>query len=89
MKSNNIKNYVQHFTLVLFVIFAIFILIQNNILNRKLKNLTEEHANVQLEMEQMKASIDEIYQNVEEQLRKQASLFSSISYSFGGWQVQI
>lgn len=88
MKSNNIKNYVQHFTLVIFVIFAIFILVQNNILNRKLKNLAEEHEKVSLEMEQMKSSIDEIYQNVEEQLRKQASLFSSISYRFGALHEQ-
>ena len=83
MKSKNIKTYVQYFALVLIVIFAIFVLVQNSILNQKFKNLTKDYKNMQLEMEQMNASIDEIYQNVEEQLRKQASLFASITYDFG------
>ncbi|MBR5186836.1 MAG: hypothetical protein IKW18_00060 [Clostridia bacterium] len=83
MKSKNLKAYAQYFALALFVIFAIFVLVQNSILNQKLKNLTNDYTKVQSEMAQMNASIDEIYQNVEEQLRKQASLFSSIDYSFG------
>lgn len=82
MKSKNVKTYAQYFTLVLFIIFAIFILIQNSLLNQKVKNLTNDYNNAKLEIEQMQGSIDEIYENVEEQLRKHASLFSSITYNF-------
>lgn len=83
MKSKNVKTYVQYFTLVLFVIFAIFILIQNSLLNQKVKNLTNNYNDAKLEIERLQGSIDEIYENVEEQLRKQASLFSGITYHFG------
>ena len=83
MKSKNVKTYVQYFTLVFVVIFVIFLLVQNSILNQKVKNLQKDYDNAKLEMEQMQNSIDEIYMNVEEQLRKQASLFSSITYNFG------
>ena len=82
MKSKNIKTYVQYFTLVLFVIFAVFMLVYNSLLNQKVKKLTNDYHNAKLEIEQMKGSIDEIYENVEEQLRKQASLFSVITYNF-------
>ncbi len=83
MKSKNVKTYVQYFTLVLFVIFSIFILVRISILNTRLKNMTENYNGIKSELEQMQGSIDEIYRNVEEQLRKQASLFSDISYTFG------
>ncbi|MBE6665516.1 MAG: hypothetical protein E7603_04740 [Ruminococcaceae bacterium] len=83
MKSKNVKTYVQYFTLVLVVIFIVFILVQNSLLNQKIKNLIKDYDHAKLEMEQMQNSIDEIYRNVEEQLRKQASLFSSITYQFG------
>lgn len=83
MKSKNIKNYVQYFTLILFVIFAIFVLIRISILNKRIKDLTKNYDNAKMELAQMQSSIDEIYRNVEEQIRKQASLFSGISYDFG------
>ena len=85
MKTKNLKGSVQIFITAVLVIFAVCSLIKFGSLDERIKELQFRNEQLQAKIEAQDVAIAEIHENVDEQLRRQASLFSSVEYSYEGY----
>lgn len=88
MKVKTLKENASLFVLIVLVIFAIFALVQFDRLSEQIKELQFQRDQLLIKVEEQNAAIEEIHENVDEQLRKQASLFSSIEYQYEGFSAE-
>ncbi|MBQ8496842.1 MAG: hypothetical protein IJ489_05220 [Clostridia bacterium] len=88
MKTKTLKESVQIFLIVVLAVFAVFSLVKFDSLSEQVKELQFQREQLLIRIEEQDAAIDEIHENVDEQLRKQASLFSSIDYRYEGFSAE-
>lgn len=88
MKTKTLKESAQIFLIVVLAIFAVFSLVKFDRLSEQIKELQFQREQLLIKIEEQNTAIDEIHENVDEQLRKQASLFSSIDYHYEGFSAE-
>ena len=88
MKAKNIRISIQCFLLVVLAIFAILSLIKFASMSGQVADLQFQLVQLEKQIKEQDASIEAIHHDVDEQLRRQASLFSSVSYSYDAFHTE-
>ncbi len=85
MNTKTLKGSAQIFITVVLVIFAVFALVKFDTMTTQIKELQFQKDQLLAKIDAQNEAIDAIHHDVDEQLRKQASLFSSIEYRYDGF----
>ena len=88
MKTKTLKDSLLIFLAIVTGIYIIFSFVKLSSLTEQVKELQFNRDQLLSKIEEQNVAIDEIHQNVDEQLRKQASLFSSINYRYEGFSAE-
>lgn len=83
MEENKKSSKVQKIVFCIVVGLLIFNLIEIANLNSRIERLSTENSRLSSDINMLNSSINSIYSNVDEQLKKQASIISSVDYSIG------
>ncbi len=85
MKNKSLKAHAQIFVIVVLSIFAIYALIMFGRFSDQITEMQLRYDRLLAKMEEQNQAIQEIHENVDRQLRQQASLFSHIDYEYIGF----
>ena len=83
MEENKKKFNWKPAVIIVMAVLLIFSLAKINELENEISNLNNTIANCNNRISNMQSNIDSIYSNVDEQLKKEASLLSSVDYTLG------
>ena len=84
-KNSSLKSHAQIFLIVVLSVFAIYALITFSKFSEQITQMQLRYDSLLAKVEKQDQAIAEIHENVDHQLRQQASLFSHVDYAYVGF----